>query len=107
MIYVAQCQICHKVNSNVEDTYFGQTVSPFHIRMNGHRSKFDLNDNNYETSALSMHCFQEHLNKFSLEVFKLGIVKKVKPSMLDREESRFSTKFRTNLWGLNRMEITR
>ena len=25
-----------------EDAYFGQTVTPMHIRMNGHRSKFKI-----------------------------------------------------------------
>ena len=44
---------------------------------------------------------------FSFDCFKFGIVKKTKPSLLDREEARFCTKFRTNVWGLNRMEIKR
>ena len=76
--------------------------------MNGHRSKFVIDDDKlYETSALSMHCFLMHPDKFNLNVFKIGIVKKVNPVQLDREESRFTIKFKTNLWGLNRMEITR
>ena len=61
----------------------------------------------YEHSALSMHCYTEHRDNFSFECFKFGIVKKTKPTLLDREEARFCTKFKTNFWGLNRMEIKR
>ena len=49
--------------------------------------------------------FIEHRDKFDLNVFKFGLVGKSKPTDLDREESRFCTKFKTNVWGLNRMEI--
>ena len=56
---------------------------------------------------LSMHCYDVHRDTFSFDCFKFGIVKKTKPSLLDREEARFCTKFRTNVWGLNRMEIKR
>ena len=54
-----------------------------------------------------MHCYIEHRDNFNFDIFKFGIVKKVQPSLLDREESRFCTKFKTNVWGLNRMEIKR
>ena len=54
-----------------------------------------------------MHCYDVHRDTFSFDCFKFGIVKKTKPSLLDREEARFCTKFRTNVWGLNRMEIKR
>ena len=75
-----------------EDTYFGQTVTPMHVRMNGHRNKFIIDDRlAFEKSALSMHCFLEHKNKFSTEYFKLGIVKKVRPIDLE-------TMKRTNLF---------
>ena len=41
IIYIAQCLICNKINKIIKnDTYLGQTVTPMHIRMNGHRSKF-------------------------------------------------------------------
>ena len=39
--------------------------------------------------------------------FKLGIVKKVRPIDLDREENKLITKFRTNIWGLNRIVVIR
>ena len=107
VIYVAQCQLCCTQNGR-EDTYFGQTLTPFHIRLNGHRSKFILDDRKiYEHSALSMHCYIEHKNDLNFETFRFGIVKRTKPILLDREESRFCSKFKTNVWGLNRMEIKR
>ena len=107
IIYVAQCQQCSAIEGS-EDTYFGQTLTPFHIRLNGHRNKFNIDDRAlYEHSALSMHCYDVHRDTFSFDCFKFGIVKKTKPSLLDREEARFCTKFRTNVWGLNRMEIKR
>ena len=108
IIYVAQCQICHQSVTLKEDTYFGQTVTPFHIRTNGHRGKFVIDDNKlYQKSALSMHCFLVHKQNFSLDVFKLGIVKKVKPVDLDREESRYTIKYRTKTFGLNRIDVVK
>ena len=109
IIYVAQCQICNKLPQSLkDDTYFGQTVSPFHIRMNGHRNKFKIdNELSFEKSALSMHCFLAHKSDFNMGIFKLGIVKKVRPTALDREESILISKFRTNIFGLNRIVVTR
>ena len=70
--------------------------------------KFKIDDRGlYEHSALSMHCYIEHRDNFSFENFKFGIVKRTQPCLLDREEARFCTKFKTNVWGLNRMEIKR
>ena len=103
VIYVAQCSICSDNN-----TYFGQTVNPFHIRMNGHRSHFKIDSSlSFEKSALSMHAFLSHKDCFSMNIYKLGIVKKVSPMNLDREEDFFIAKFRTNVFGLNRMVVTR
>ena len=104
-----KCQICSAKSEKLkEDTYFGQTVTPMHIRMNGHRSKFVI-DNQllFEKSALSMHCFLEHKNDFSMKYFKLGIIKKVRPVELDREENFFINRFRTNIWGINRIVVVR
>ena len=79
-----------------------------HIRMNGHRNKF-ATDNRllFEKSALSMHCFLVHKSQFSMEYFKLGIVKKVRPLDLDREENKFINSYRTNISGLNRIVVVR
>ena len=109
IVYVAQCQICSNLPGTLkEDTYFGQTVTSMHTRMNGHRNKFVIDDRlEYEKSALSMHCFLVHNNEFSMTYFKLGIVKKVRPVDLDREEDKFITRYRTKIWGLNRIVVVR
>ena len=109
ILYIAQCQICKAPNKLYnEDTYFGQTVSAMHIRMNGHRSKFVIDKNLlFEQSALSYHCFLAHKSQCSMTYFKLGIVKKVRPLNLDREESILINKYRTNVWGLNRICVVR
>lgn len=109
IIYIAQCQICaSKPGKLKEDTYFGQTVTPMHIRMNGHRSKFLIDGKLlFEQSALSMHCFLVHKEAFGMKNFKLGIVKKVRPVDLDREEDNFISRFRTNIWGINRVVVVR
>ena len=49
--------------------------------------------------------FLEHKDVFSMNHFKLGIVKKVRPLDLDREEQKFINRFRTNIFGLNRIEV--
>ena len=54
-----------------------------------------------------MHCFLEHKNQFSMKYFKLGIVKKVRAIDIDREEDKSIQKYRTKLWGLNRIVVTR
>jgi len=109
ILYIAQCQTCHgSVDGSMEDTYFGQSATAFHVRMNGHRSKFKINsDLVYEKSALAIHCFTKHHSDFNMGHFKLGIVKKVRPIDLDREENKLITKFRTNIWGLNRIVVIR
>jgi hypothetical protein len=109
VIYVAQCQLCNKLARVLkDDTYFGQTIQEMHCRMNGHRNKFVIDSNLiFEKSALSMHCFLAHKNEFNMSHFKLGIVKKVKPVDLDRDETFYINKFRTNIWGLNRISVVR
>jgi len=109
IIYLAQCQICCMLPLKLkEDSYFGQTVTPMHIRMNGHRNKFKIDSLlTFEKSALSMHCFLEHKTEFNMKLFKLGIVKKVRPVDLDREESKLINRYRTNIWGLNRIVVVR
>lgn len=109
IIYLAQCQICSSSPIALkEDTYFGQTVTPMHVRMNGHRGKFKIDENLlFEQSALSMHCYLAHRSQFDMKHFKLGIVKKVRPMELDREEDMFINRFRTNIFGLNRIVVVR
>ena len=89
-----------------EDTYFGQTLTAAHTRFNGHRSKFKVDSKlSYTKSALSEHCFHKHSNHFELSVFKIGFVKSCRALDLDREENRFISKFRTDIFGLNRMKV--
>ena len=54
-----------------------------------------------------MHCFLAHKSSFSMSFYKLGIVKKVKPLDLDREEARMIDKFMTKIWVLNRIVVVR
>ena len=56
---------------------------------------------------LTEHCFYNHPDQMELSVFKVGIVKKCRAIDLDREEDRFISKFRTNVFGLNRMIVSR
>ena len=57
-----------------------------HVRMNGHRSKFDSDKNKYELSALLQHAFESHRNYFNMGIFKLGIVKRIDHNNWNREE---------------------
>ena len=112
LIYVAQCTICNKTKlerliSYFEDSYFGQTIQEGHLRFNGHRSKFKTDNFTYQKSALSQHCFNEHHKQFNLNVFKIGFVKQCQAIDLDREESRYITKFRTRIFGINRIKVIR
>lgn len=113
IIYVAQCRICSGIKNDqgkvlFEDTYFGQTVTKAHVRFNGHRKCFKVNDSEaIGKSALSQHCFEKHPQLFSLSNFRVGIVKACKAIDLDREENRFVTKFRTDIIGINRMKIVK
>ena len=54
-----------------------------------------------------MHCFLTHKADFSMELFKLGIVKQARAVDLNREEERFIQKYRTNICGLNRIAVVR
>ncbi len=119
IIYVAQCQVCSEKKKHIAqdistdasiaqcpDTYFGQTVTEAHVRFNGHRSKFKVDDKlSYSKSALAQHCFDEHYDQFSLSVFRIGLVKRCSALDLDREETRFINKFRTELFGINRIKV--
>ena len=54
-----------------------------------------------------MHCFLKQKNDFKMGIFKLGIVRKMAPLDLDREEEKFIFTFRTKILGLNRIVVTR
>ena len=105
VIYVARCHICF--DGNVTQFYFGQTCNRFHLRLNGHRSCFKIDNLSYEKSALSMHIFTEHLSHFGekLDNFDFGIIKKVAPRNLDKAEDFFIFNSRSDILGLNRYKV--
>ena len=106
VIYIAQCKICCQGQGNrKEDSYFGQTMQSFHRRINGHRAKFT--ELGHEGSALAQHCWVRHRDAFSLDNFKLGLIKSVSPVALDRHEQKLIEAYRTKLFGLNRISVVR
>ena len=109
VIYVAQCIVCNKLPGEYkEDTYFGQSVMKLRERMNGHRGCFKIDENGtFEKSALSLHCYQYHQDKFDLKYFNIAVVKQCNPNDLDKEEDMFIAKYRTNICGINRMKVVR
>ena len=42
-----------------------------------------------------------------MDFFKLGIIKKVRPLDLDREEDKFILNYRTKIMGLNRIVVVK
>ena len=104
VIYVAKCTLC-------EECYIGQTHSPFHIRMNGHRSKFKTADLEFKKSALSYHMFLKHRSLIeddftnTMNNFRVGVVKSGRATDLDRLEEANIDFFGTRLHGLNRIAV--
>ena len=81
-IYIAQCKLCSEIREGdfqivFEDTYFGQTMQKFNQRVNGHRSCFKYEERN--KSALSMHAFEHHGYRFSIDNYKFAILKECYP----------------------------
>ena len=103
-IYCAQCTICQS-HIILEDSYFGQTMNKLHQRINGHRNKFNPVD--YAESALALHAFTNHPDKFTIDIFKFCIAKAVHPLRLNREEFKHIEKYRTNCMGINRCKVQR
>ena len=97
IIYYCECIHC-------ADYYFGKSSNPLHIRMNGHRSCFKFENNNYEDSALSQHIYDKHVENFDdkLDNFKVGIVKQTSTSNLNRAEDFYIWSTQANVFHLNR-----
>ena len=108
VIYLAQCQICKRL---IENAYFGQTGQHAHKRINGHRTYFTLDKNGnpdlkkLEKSALSLHCYNEHRENFSITNFKFILAKQTRPRGLDRSEFIHISEYRTRVLGLNRLDV--
>ena len=100
VIYLAQCTICDPVQDNGDSNcYAGQTIQPLHKRVNGHRSRFDVNENLqiWEKSALSKHAYESHQDNFGIRNFKR--------MALNRLEAKTINELRLGVLGLNRMKI--
>ena len=108
VLYLAQCVVCKQ---RIDNAYTGQTGQPFHKRVNGHRSCFVLDKNGntdpikVDKSALALHSHNEHSDNFNLRNFKFILTKQVRPRNLDRGESIQIGELRTNVMGLNRMNV--
>ncbi len=96
VIYLWQCKLCTRDNS-----YFGRTVQPSHKRTNTHRGCF-MKEEEWEESALSMHAKSCHGNNFSLNNFKISLVRQCTPQTIRREEFKYIDKYKTRVRGINR-----
>ena len=95
--------------SGCKDFYFGQTMSQFNVRMNGHRGKFDVHDDKYKKSALSFHMYEDHFDEFGCKTkfFNCAILDHVDPNRLNRRESYYIWKTQADIRHLNRMQVVR
>ena len=103
VIYIAICKCCE----NLSSFYFGQTVTPAHIRFNSHRGCFKSGKFKYKESALSFHCYDAHLGHFEnkLKNYKLGIVKQIPPRNLNRLEDYYIYNTEADKISLNRYKV--
>jgi hypothetical protein len=100
VIYVALCRYCEKGNF-----YFGQSENSLQERNRGHRFAFKISE--YEKSALSLHTYECHVEKFEDKLlnFNFGIVKHVSPGLLDKWEDFYIWKTDADIKGLNRYKV--
>ena len=96
VIYLWVCKICGE-----KECYFGRTTQECRNRTSGHRSCFN-DAEKWDKSALSMHAREVHQMDFSLNNFKISVVKQVSPQQLRRTEFKYIDKYKTNSLGLNR-----
>ena len=104
VIYVARCKICF-------DFYFGKTMSEEHVRMNGHRDKF--NPDKFDKSALSMHLFTDHPDRVDaipiggLCNFEVVLLEGVNAMDLRKREDYYIWITQADLRHLNRYKVSR
>jgi hypothetical protein len=100
VIYVAICKLC-------SDFYFGQTMTEEHIRMNGHRDKFDLEK--FDKSALSMHIYTDHPDKVEqgLLNYNVVILESTNAINLNRKESFYIWSTEGDIRHLNRYKLVK
>ena len=100
-IYLYVCNICVDNDS----FYMGQTTNSCQTRAGGHRACF--NSRTYDKSALSLHIYEDHplhIGK-KLSNYKMGVIKTVSATNLDRAEDYYVEKYNANL-SLNRYKVT-
>ena len=100
--YVAICKLCN-------DFYFGKSINEEHVRMNGHRDKFDYDK--FHRSALATHIFVDHLDSVGdskdegIMNYNVAILDSVNAINLRRKESYYIWKSEADLRHLNRYKI--
>ena len=103
VIYAAKCKHCD-INEGI---YIGQTVNSMSKRMSGHRTCFDVKNDNYKKSALSFHIFEKHKEYFEqrLENYNIGVIRSSAPMKLDMLEDFYVRKTKAETRGLNRYKV--
>ena len=102
VLYAAICKWCY-------DFYFGITMNEEHIRMNGHRDKFNFDK--FHKSALSMHIYVDHLEHIGsspeegLSNYNIVILESVNAINLRRRESFYIWSTEADLRHLNRYKV--
>ena len=77
-------------------------------RINGHRSCFVAGDmDTIEKPALALHAAEDSFNidSFNIDIFNFMILDSVSPCQLNRREQIAIGNLRTNVKGLNRMNV--
>ena len=102
IIYIFVCKFCG-------DYYFGQSISQFNLRCNGHRDKFKLTNDAYKKSALSSHIYADHPDNFGLKLgsYHTGILETCAPMQLNRREDYYIWKTQADARHLNRIKVAR
>ena len=104
VIYVAICKVC-------SDFYIGKTMTPMHIRMNGHRDKF--NKDKFDKSALAMHIFNDHPDAVGytptqgLANFELFLIESTNAINLRQREDFYIWRTEAEIRHLNRYKVSR
>ena len=104
VIYVAICKLCR-------DFYFGKTMSEEHIRMNGHRDKFQ--PDKYDKSALAMHIYTDHPDSIGetpfegLGNYEVVLIETSSAEELRRREDYYIWITQADIRHLNRYKVSR
>jgi hypothetical protein len=103
VIYGAKCKHCD-INVGL---YIGQTVNSVSKRMSGHRSHFDIRNDDYQKSALSFHIFEKHETYFEqgLANYHIGVIRSSAAMRLDFFEDFYVRKTKADTRGLNRYKV--